>query len=244
MGGGATMIHAIFALVPWYWWLAGVLVLAGAIYLGLLPAFAKLAAFFVKEVWGAGIAIWNELPAQGKIAVAVIAYTAAMVGLHFLDLRIEIAKAVAEATAADKAECEKKVALRDAQWIAAEKQRVDESAKEARTKEANDQKVLAGIKQDYERKLANEKNLHDRDVAAARAGDLVLRFTSPATTGSSSLGLSQAAAGGGLGNGSPGCQLPPEVTANLFALADDADAVVNQLSACQQVILNDRKEKP
>jgi len=112
----------------------------------------------------------------------------------------------------------------------------EENARAAEQQHARDMAVVAA---NYERKLENAQAQKDRDVAAAHAGALVLRIPTPACPACGS-GPGQAAAPASGGDGGTYTQLPAATTGRLFALADDADAVVLQLQACQAVVAADR----
>jgi prophage endopeptidase len=85
-------------------------------------------------------------------------------------------------------------------------------------------------------KDAAERRRRD-DVANARSGALKLRVAGacPARSGDGAAAASAAPAGGG--DGSTTAELPGEVTAALLDLANDADQVVRQLTACQATVL-------
>lgn len=88
---------------------------------------------------------------------------------------------------------------------------------------------------------AEAKRRHD--VAAARSGAISLRV--PATCPGSGAGSApQTSPGPGGSDGAATAELPREVTADLLALADDADAIVGQLAACQAVVKSDRAPEP
>lgn len=79
-----------------------------------------------------------------------------------------------------------------------------------------------------------------RDADAARAGTLSLRIPSNCPDAS---GGRPAEAGAGAA-GSPATattELPRQVTEDLLDLANDADAVVIQLTSCQAILISDRQ---
>lgn len=99
--------------------------------------------------------------------------------------------------------------------------------------------MLSTIAMKHEKEIADAATQKDADVAAARSGRIVLRI--PATCKSPNGGSGpKTAAGPGVGDGGATTELPREIAGNLLALADDADAVVRQLAACQAVVLSDR----
>ena len=109
-----------------------------------------------------------------------------------------------------------------------------------RKKEQDDKVEKEKIGADYEKKLADKDAQRARDVASARAGSLRLSIPSncPHADGSSPAQTSGLASSG---DDPTRTYLPQQVTSDLFALADDADAVVAQLTACQAVIVSDRQ---
>lgn len=143
-------------------------------------------------------------------------------------------------------------------WQEREVKRANASAKligalqsEARAEEALRNEQMNVIATNYGKGYEDAEVRRRRDVAAARDGTLVLRLPASACSGSGSGSVASPRSAAGLGNGSaplelPGATgggvLPPAITADLYALADDADQVAGQLRACQQIILNDRKD--
>ncbi len=94
---------------------------------------------------------------------------------------------------------------------------------------------LAAQGVEYEKNLKVAQDIRDRDVANARSGALKLRI--PSNCRSADAGkLPDTPSPSSGGNDSATIELPATVTGRLYALADDADSVVNQLSACQTVI--------
>lgn len=114
--------------------------------------------------------------------------------------------------------------------------RLEEEARDTERRHAED---LNEISTGYQKELVNAKAQKDRDVAAARAGALSLRIPSPCK-GADGGQAGTATTGAGGRDAAAGTELPREVTAGLFELADDADEVVRQLTACQAVVSADR----
>jgi len=127
--------------------------------------------------------------------------------------------------------------LEDAQRQKVEADAIAKEHAKRLAEEAEAAKQQARLKQDFEKEMADAKTQHDKDVAAARAGSLVLRLPS---TGSGSLRVPDSAVSGD--TQTQGSQLPPEVTANLFGLADDADALVKDDNYCWSIVAADRKK--
>jgi prophage endopeptidase len=114
--------------------------------------------------------------------------------------------------------------------------KLEQAARDAERRHAEDLEVISA---GYQKELVNAKAQRDRDVSAARSGALSLRFHAEGS-GACAGGTGQTAAGAAGRDGPATAELPREVAAGLFAIADDADEVVRQLSACQAVIRADR----
>jgi len=113
----------------------------------------------------------------------------------------------------------------------------------ARATEARRVQDMNTIAANYGKGYEDAEARRRRDVAAARDGALVLRVPASACrTGPGDSGPAGSSSPGG--DGAPGVELPRAVTADLLALANDADQVADQLRACQAVVLADRKESP
>jgi len=129
---------------------------------------------------------------------------------------------------------------RDNDELRAANARIHDLEEEARSEEQRHAISLANISSEFQKDLADAKVTKERDLAAARAGALSLRIPSPCK-GPSGGEPAETAAGTGGRNAAEGTELPREITAGLFELADDADEVVRQLTACQKVVADDRK---
>ena len=131
----------------------------------------------------------------------------------------------------------------------AEIQRLQDAARATEAQRVQDMNTIAA---NYGKGYEDAEARRRRDVAAARDGALVLRVPASACrTGPSEAGPAGSSSPGGDGaaplqlpGAAGGGVLPPEITADLYALADDADQVADQLRACQSVVLADRKESP
>ena len=111
-----------------------------------------------------------------------------------------------------------------------------------RNSERDHKADLDRIGADHAKEMARADARRQRDIADARSGALRLSIPSSCNPDGSSPAQAGGPAAGG--DGQARTELPSEVTASLFALADDADAVVSQLSACQAVIISDRQSFP
>lgn len=95
------------------------------------------------------------------------------------------------------------------------------------------QSAHAKTSADFQRKLQDADVENRRMAAALRSGEFRLRFPS------ASRAPDFAPTPGGCDGGAPS-ELPSEVAGNLWQLAADADAVAEQLAACQAVVRADR----
>lgn len=111
----------------------------------------------------------------------------------------------------------------------------------ARADEREHTERLATVSTTYQKELKNANAQRERDVAAARAGALRLQFR-PDSDQACSGGTGEATTAASGRDGGTTAELPREITANLLNLANDADAVVVQLTACQAVVRSDRGE--
>jgi hypothetical protein len=120
---------------------------------------------------------------------------------------------------------------------------IDRLNKVNRGLEATQATALAVQGADYEKRLQDAEGQRRSDVAAARAGRIVLRVPG-ACAGPNAGSTPAAAAAPGQRDDPTTGQLPAATTADLLELADDADRTVEQLSACQSVITTYLKGQP
>ncbi len=161
---------------------------------------------------------WKWIAAAALIAALTIAYNLHVNGL--------IHKAV------DRAVLE-----RDDQWRSKEQEAIEKAKAEAKATEEAHAKALGVIQTKYQKEIADAKSQRDRDVANARSGSLSLRVPARCPSAADVSGAASPAPGG---DGSATVELPRETTASLFSIANDANAVADQLRACQAVIQSDR----
>lgn len=118
---------------------------------------------------------------------------------------------------------------------------------QARADEALSQQRIHKIV-DYMQELrTNEKSKSDVVIRDLAAGNAKLQFAlkkgatiAPASQASAS-GTSQAGASPGSSDEETTGELPPAIAADLYAEADRADEITEQLDACQQVVIEDRR---
>lgn len=167
-----------------------------------------------------------------RLILAVAALAGALVGGWSLD-RAAYKRGVAAVEA--------RYAARDAEAARQAAQRVDELQAQARAAEQAAAARLAAVSTDYQRRLASAATENDRMRRALAAGDVRLRFprTEPAADGPRGAAAETGAAAAGC-HGPEAGQLPRAVALDLWQLAADADAVAEQLAACQAVLRGDR----
>jgi prophage endopeptidase len=107
--------------------------------------------------------------------------------------------------------------------------------REARATEHAHQNELAAIGAAHEADIETRRVQHDADLAAARAGALKLRDPAARQCPDRGPAPSAAATAGERDGPAPG-QLSDAATEFLLGLANDADAVVEQLASCQAAI--------
>lgn len=91
---------------------------------------------------------------------------------------------------------------------------------------------LQGVKNELKTRKA-------RDAAAVSDGSVSLRVAAECK-GSAGSAASEAGPGAAGGIATATVELPRKVAADLFDLANDADEVVGQLTACQAILVSDR----
>lgn len=184
--------------------------------------------------WEIAKRIFGLMPLKDWLYAALLAL---IVGYHLYTVhearvggREEGAKAAQQQCAA-----EKKAAKAD----------YDRRAKEAedRNKAQEQQQAteLAVAGENYATQLHEVQAQRDRDVAAARSGALKLRVAGMCPRASGDRPAAEASIAPARSDGAEGGELPAETTRRLFELADDADATVKQLTACQAIVNIDRK---
>ena len=179
----------------------------------------------LRTAWAAASGFWNALPPKVKLAIIVAAFLAGCLLYHVYAVNAADRRGYARA----HAECQKREdAAREAyeRELAAAKQRNHDI-------EATHQAEMAVIGADYEKALQDSNDQRARDVAAARDGSIRLRVAAACPARGSPAAQTAASPAG---SDAPGtAELPGPVAADLLGLADDADAVVRKLTACQAV---------
>ena len=125
--------------------------------------------------------------------------------------------------------------------LAAANKLLKDTEESYRAKESAWASVQADIITKYETEARNAKSKTDAVIAGLRNGSIGMSFPYPATPGS--------ACGTDMPSPTPSVpgshatasiQLPRETAANLYGLVSDANAVADQLRACQAIVIADR----
>ncbi len=127
------------------------------------------------------------------------------------------------------------------QSIAASRQLQEAQAK-ARGAEQRFAALVAKVDKDYQEKRHANQARRDMDNRAARDGVIGLRYPQPGADGARGIGCATPSPASS-GDGAPTTELPRALAADLLDLANDADAVVEQLTSCQAVVLADRSDR-
>jgi len=133
------------------------------------------------------------------------------------------------------------------QWQARELKQAQDDAKTLaatesayRAEETQHAADLASISANYQARLQDEQVKNDHVIADLRAGIVSLRYNAPAASASDCDHLSETPAGSGIGHETAIRRIPPKIAADLYGLAADADAIADQLRACQAIVTSDR----
>ncbi|WP_416242773.1 lysis system i-spanin subunit Rz [Azospira sp. APE16] len=121
--------------------------------------------------------------------------------------------------------------------------RIKELEDNYRAKEREHAQDMATALAKYQEDLKHEKAAKDRAIADIRSGDLRLRIPVACPEGAG--GSTTAAPGpGAIGrDGETRAELSVQASEFLIGLASEADEVVLQLTACQAVVIADRKQQ-
>lgn len=134
---------------------------------------------------------------------------------------------------------------RENQELAAANKRIVDLTETVRAKESMHAVELANISAQYQKELQDEKSKADRVIADVRAGARKLRIPVASTyqaCGSGEAGKAPAAPF--RRDGEARAELSASASSFLIGLANEADQVVRQLTACQAIIMQDRKDGP
>lgn len=109
---------------------------------------------------------------------------------------------------------------------------------EIRATESAHATKLASFSKAYQEELKNVKTEKDKFISSVRAGTIKLHIPKSA---SSDTPIAQVNATASRCDGSAESELPRDVAEFLYSEASRADEIVNQLQACQAVVLEDRR---
>ena len=124
--------------------------------------------------------------------------------------------------------------------------RIKELEDQARAREREHAQDMAAASAKYQEDLKHEKAAKDRAVADLRSGALRLRIPLAFPSCPDGAGGSGRAAPGPSTAGRDGearAELSVQASEFLVGLASEADEVVHQLTACQAVVIADRKQQ-
>lgn len=124
--------------------------------------------------------------------------------------------------------------------LRAANQTITDLQNRARENEHMHDAELAAIGERHAQEMEDAEKRRRDDVAAARAGALRLRVAGACKQADRGAAGEAPIAARASDDSSTG-ELPREVTADLFGLADDADRNTKQLGECQAVVLSDRE---
>lgn len=111
----------------------------------------------------------------------------------------------------------------------------------AREDEATHNQVLADISRTYQERINDADIQKDKFIAGVRNGTIVLRQPAPRTEKASG-GISSEAIASAIGrDGETNSKLSDETAEFLYTEANRADKIVEQLAACQAIVIEDRK---
>lgn len=130
---------------------------------------------------------------------------------------------------------------RENQQLAEANAKIRELTDAARAAERIHTEALNSVSDHYQGELRDAKKRHDDDLAAVRDGGLRLRDNYAAAVCPDTGRVSETGTGASGHHAAGGTELSREATEFLLGLANEADQVARQLSACQAVIRADRK---
>ena len=127
--------------------------------------------------------------------------------------------------------------------MAAANDRIVKLQSEVRQKEAVYAAAVNAIQTKFVKDLQHEKARHDSTVAALRSGALRLRIPVACPDGAGGSGTAAPGPGTVGRDGETRAELSVQASEFLVGLASEADEVVHQLTACQAVVIADRKQQ-
>lgn len=119
--------------------------------------------------------------------------------------------------------------------------RITELEGQARAREREHAQDMAAASAQYQKDLKHEKAAKDHAIADLRSGALRLRIPVACTKGACGSGATAPGTSASGRDGETRAELSVEASEFLVGLASEADEVVHQLTACQAVVIADRK---
>lgn len=181
-------------------------------------------------IWGVAQKVFGLMPLKYWLIAAALA---GVVLYHVYEVHEARKAGYTEGFEAANQQCEAREKAAKADYD----KRVEELQQKAKDAEQVQATQLAIAAANYQKDIQDAENQRKRDVAAAQSGAIKLRVAGMCPRapdpGSSSAPASTASGGDGAQAG----ELPPALTGRLLGIADDGDATVHQLTACQAVIL-------
>ena len=130
---------------------------------------------------------------------------------------------------------------REAKELAAANVAMQRAVADATVSVQHHMDALTSISSAYQTELQNAETQHTRDVAAIRAGAIKLRDAGASALFPCPTPGTEATAPAPGRDAPQGCDLSSDAANFLLSEADLADRNTKQLSACQQVVTEDRK---
>lgn len=132
---------------------------------------------------------------------------------------------------------------RESEELASANKKILDLTDKARKDEAQHNLNLATISTEYEEYKKNDKLKNDKVIADLNTGVIRLRDKYANTIGQATCtsGVSETTASTSERNGETGTELSTKTSEFLYRLASESDDVVKQLTACQAVVIEDRR---
>ena len=113
--------------------------------------------------------------------------------------------------------------------------------RQAREDERKHQANLSELDKRYQEKQAHEAVKTQSMLRDLRNGAVSMRYPTTASKQASGGATSAVKPSASLGDGAETSELPPAIAADIYSEAARADEITEQLGACQQVVIEDRR---
>jgi hypothetical protein len=163
----------------------------------------------------------------------IIGVVVILISTHFSAMMF--GRSIANNAAKAKLQKETEAKLVEMRVLLAENVRLNN---EVRAIEASHAEKLASFSQTYQEQLKNVRLEKDRFINGVRSGAVKLRFPASTSNGKTNTQTSNTTL---RCDATSGAELPREVTEFLYSEASRADEIVEQLSACQSIVREDRR---